>query len=205
LTGPVVVDGYTQPGSRPNTAGPGAATNALQTIVLDGTQAPGYGIRGLVFTGGASTLRGLVVQNFTSNEVELWGNNNVAEGNAVPGGIDVMSGSGNRLGGTTPAARNDGAVSVLSDYNRVVGNIGPVGISGSHNTIGGTTPAERNVISGGRPGLFLSGSDNVIQGNFIGTDVTGTVRVGNRPAGVYLAYTAQRNLIGWPIPGPRHR
>ena len=41
--------------------------NALQTVVLDGTQAPGYGIRGLVFTGGNSTLRGMFVRNFTSN------------------------------------------------------------------------------------------------------------------------------------------
>src|SRR5262245_40645020 len=32
ITGPIVIDGYTQPGSRPNTAGPGVATNALQTI-----------------------------------------------------------------------------------------------------------------------------------------------------------------------------
>src|SRR5207249_2241654 len=59
-TGPVVIDGYTQPGSRPNTAGPGSASNALQTIQLDGSQALGYGIRGLILTGGSSTLRGLV-------------------------------------------------------------------------------------------------------------------------------------------------
>src|SRR5205823_6361448 len=62
----------------------------------------------------------------------------------------------------------------------------------------------RNVISGGRPGLFLSGSDNVIQGNFIGTDVTGMAQAGNRRAGIYLAYTAQRNLIGGTAPGARN-
>src|SRR5439155_2606686 len=90
LTGPTVIDGYTQPGSRPNTAGPGVATNALQTIVLDGTQAPGYGIRGLVFTGGNSTLRGMFVRNFTSNAVEMWGGGNVAEGNTVWGPIYVV-------------------------------------------------------------------------------------------------------------------
>ncbi len=42
-------------------------------------------------------------------------------------------------------------------------------------TIGGTTAAERNVISGnGGYGVRLnSGSNLVVSGNFIGTDVTG--------------------------------
>jgi len=199
ITGPVVMNGYTQPGSRPNSAGPGAVSNGLQTIQLDGSKALGYGIRGLVFTGGTSTLRGLLVQNFTSNEVELWGGDNVAEGNTVFGPLIFVNGTGNRAGGTTPAARNDASlIEMDGDFGRVVGNIASVGVLGNHNVIGGTTPQERNVINGFQTGLYIAGSDNVAQGNFIGTDVTGMIRTSgaNRRGGVSLAYTAQRNLIG---------
>jgi hypothetical protein len=42
--------------------------------------------------------------------------------------------------------------------------------------------------------LSLSGSGNVIEGNFIGTDVTGTVGLGNGYSGVFIS--AQSNTIG---------
>src|SRR4029079_18065897 len=37
VTGAVTVDGFTQAGSRANTAGPGQANNAVSNIVLDGS------------------------------------------------------------------------------------------------------------------------------------------------------------------------
>ena len=54
----------------------------------------------------------------------------------------------------------------------------------SGNTIGGTTAAARNVISGNQVGVYLvSDSGNVVEGNFIGTDTTGTVAIGNGTIG----------------------
>ena len=54
----------------------------------------------------------------------------------------------------------------------------------SGNTVGGTTPAARNVISGNQVGVYLvSDSGNVVEGNFIGTDTTGTVAIGNGTIG----------------------
>ncbi len=48
-------------------------------------------------------------------------------------------------------------------------------------TFGGTTPAARNVISGNLYGVYLFNdtSGNIIQGNYIGTDITGSVALGN--------------------------
>jgi hypothetical protein len=47
--------------------------------------------------------------------------------------------------------------------------------------IGGTTPAARNIISGNYDGVYVFDStfNNVVQGNYIGTDITGSKALGN--------------------------
>src|SRR5262249_49748406 len=67
------------------------------------------------------------------------------------------------------------------------------------NTIGGSTAAERNIISGNgsnRGEIVGSGAQgNVVIGNYIGTDVTGTSRfLGNFNDGVRIA--APNNVVG---------
>ncbi len=126
---------------------------------------------------------------------------NSALGNGV--GIEV-AGSNNTIGGTASGARNiiSGNVqngllfsgdSVVIDTNAtgvaVQGNyIGTdvtgtkavpdgydcIDVEGSNATIGGTTSGARNVITGGVDGLRIGGSGVLVQGNYIGTDVTGT-------------------------------
>ena len=53
----------------------------------------------------------------------------------------------------------------------------------ANNTVGGPTAGAGNVISANRHyGILITGdgaSGNLIQGNEIGTDVTGTVALGN--------------------------
>src|SRR4051794_24746279 len=84
VTDALTIDGYTQPGSQPNTNPPGMNSNALQTIRLDGSLNPGYGQKGLNFSGGNSTVRGVWVQKFTDAGLNFsTGNNYVVEGNTV--------------------------------------------------------------------------------------------------------------------------
>ena len=72
--------------------------------------------------------------------------------------------------------------------------------SASQNTVGGTTAAAHNVISGNAAnGVELAGSgtnNNVVAGNFIGTDVTGTVVLPNHGSGVLIQNGASANIIG---------
>jgi hypothetical protein len=133
-----------------------------------------------------------------------------------------IAGTGNTIGGTVDGAGNvisgnaDG-LDFYGNFNTVQGNrIGtdPSGttaigndygvyISGTGNVIGGTTAGASNVISGNNvDGIYLSGingapvgTDNVIQGNLIGTDATGTVGLGNTQDGIYLSQ-ADHNTIG---------
>jgi len=69
-----------------------------------------------------------------------------------------------------------------------------------NNTVGGTTAASRNVISGnGGDGVRLQittiDNHNVISGNFIGTDVTGSAALPNDENGVHID-GGRKNVIG---------
>jgi CSLREA domain-containing protein len=75
------------------------------------------------------------------------------------------------------------------------------------NTIGGVVAAARNIISGNfRTGVRLqtdNAQGNLIQGNYIGTDVTGDLNRGNRLFGIEIR-SAPRNTVGGTSPGARN-
>jgi hypothetical protein len=82
-----------------------------------------------------------------------------------------------------------------------------VGISFSsagNNTVGGTAPGARNIISGNIRGIDFSPSSafNIVAGNYIGTDVTGTLDVGNTTNGIRLQGGPQQ--IGGTTPAERN-
>ena len=53
--------------------------------------------------------------------------------------------------------------------------------------IGGTTPEARNVVSGNKGAqILIRGINNVVQGNYVGTNASGIFRVFNEGAGIYL-------------------
>jgi titin len=139
-------------------------------------------------------------------------------------GVSISDGaSGNIVGGTATGSRNiisgnfSGGVQIRgagTDGNVVQGNrIGTdktgvlalgnlfgvaCGEEASNNLIGGTTPTSRNIISGnGNAGVLISDSaGNKIQGNYIGTDKSGTVDLGNELHGVSITGASTENVVG---------
>ncbi len=141
-------------------------------------------------------------------------------------GVDAAS-TGTTIGGTVAGAGNvisgnSGAgIEVSSSGTLIVGNwIGTNGLGtaalgnagdgvfinqSSGNTIGGTSPTSANLISGNDNGVELSDTTlNLVQGNMIGTDTTGTLALGNTGAGVLIDNGSSANTIGGPVGGARN-
>lgn len=136
-----------------------------------------------VISGNGSAIR-------IQNSGEFLSNNNIIVGNFI--GTDA----------TGTIVDPDGTPNTGDE----LGNLeGIVIFSGNGNRIGGLTAAERNVISGNqRAGVDLNGpfdkstivEDTLIQGNHIGTDVTGTVALGNGGRGVEASIAANTTISG---------
>jgi len=83
--------------------------------------------------------------------------------------------------------------------NALANTASGVYIQSSGNVIGGASPGAGNIISGNQEnGVFIYGAtttNNVVEGNFIGTDATGTTSVANGISGVTIS-NAPANTIG---------
>jgi titin len=177
--------------------GSGAQTinlaSALPTVttqvVIDGTSQPGYagaplvelngagagaGANGLVLAGGNSQVEGLVINRFAGDGIDL----------ETLGG-DIVNGNYLGTNFTGTQARGNGAWGV-----HILGT--------SNNVIGGTTLGSRNLISGNTASgirMDSGASNNLVEGNYIGTDVTGTKPLGNGLRGIMVLDSAN-NVIG---------
>jgi hypothetical protein len=77
-----------------------------------------------------------------------------------------------------------------------------LGGTAANNTVGGPAEGERNVIGpNDGVGIEIRGDANVVQGNYIGTDATGTESRSNRMEGIWIAPSAENNVIGGSNPG----
>ena len=173
ISAPVVIDGTTQPG---------ASCTSLGGLKIELSGAKAGAADGLVINAGHSTVRGLIINRFLRDGISLptIGENTISC-NYI--GTDVSG--------------------TLALGNGVQGIV----INSPNNLVGGTTPESRNLISGNLEcGVLinvLSATGNRIQGNLIGTDVTGTQPLGNRDSGITIG-SAKYNLIGGDFPGARN-
>jgi CSLREA domain-containing protein len=185
ITERLTIDGYSQPGAKPNTLAQG--TNAVLKIELDGSDA-GVASEALRVRASDCVIKGLAINRFGGNSISIGYPGEDTEDNRVVGNFIGTDPSG------TLDRGNGGGVALISDP----------GTAG--NTIGGSRPAGRNLISGNdKSGVLLVGAkDNAVMGNLIGTKKNGTDALGNSGDGVYM-FSGQGgavdNLIGGTLPG----
>jgi hypothetical protein len=134
---------------------------------------------------------GFTPTNYSGAVIE----NNLISGNAGGPGIELSQTSHVQITG------NLIGTDVTGMY--AIGNGGPGGIwvgSGvSDLIIGGTDAASRNVISANSGhGIRIDSNGVIVQGNYIGTDVTGAADLGNGGAGIEVV---RGSLVGGPEPG----
>ncbi|MDD2990284.1 MAG: cadherin domain-containing protein, partial [Zoogloea sp.] len=153
-------------------------------VMLDGA-ATGAGATGLEFKLGSSgsSVRGLVIGNFSLYGIHV-------------NQVSSITIAGNYLG------------TDLSGGSAAGNGIGLFILESGNNLVGGTSAADRNIISGNTgKGLEVSGAiatNNIIQGNYVGLDHTGSVDLGNGGDGVSIAGSARNNLIGGTTPAERN-
>jgi len=172
ITDPVVIDATTQPGF--------AGTPLIQ---LSGAAASGSTI-GLRFSSGASTLRGMAINLFPAQAIDLTSASNVIQGNFI--GTDVT--------GTVPIGNGSA-------------NTSPgIYVKSSGNLIGGTNTGDGNLVAGGNyVGIYLqNANNNIVEGNLIGVTVTGTTALANLGNGIQLYGSCSSNRIGGPLAQARN-
>ncbi len=208
-------------GSSGNTIGQAGAGNVLSGNVNDGVELDGNltgnviqgntiglgadgdtivpnGRHGMVLYDGVATTQiggtgageGNVVSANTEQGIHINGNSNAATAN------NIIEGNFVGTDATGTVARGNGTRGIF-----VTGGA-------NNTTIGGTAAGARNVISGnGEEGVHFQGAgtaNNSVLGNFIGTDVGGTIDVGNTLSGVRFNNFSANNTLGGTLAAARN-
>ena len=238
---------------RAQTGGNGAviAGNFLGTDPT-GSSVPGSQNQGVELNGGSGALiggtapgdRNVISGNISANILlgDFPAPNTVIKGNLIGlnaagtaalsggspyGGIYVRFGTGVQIGGLTAAERNvisghpqSGIVfghtvsgsaaqgTIQGNFigtdvtgTQPIGNAYGIALNSINNVVGGSAAGAGNVIAAsGTYGITGDGGNGAtIQGNFIGTDTTATLDLGNKEAGIIVA--GNDWIIGGPSPG----
>jgi hypothetical protein len=171
-------------------AGPGTSGNVIEGNYV------GIGANGMT---AVSNYFGMMVSGGATNNTfggTVAGARNVISGNLSYGMVVKDPGtSGNVVEGNYIGLDAGGVTAVPNDDIAVICWNGA-----TSNLIGGTSAGARNVISGNKnDGVDIASagtSGNVVEGNFIGTDATGTVSRGNQSSGLGITGGANGNIIG---------
>jgi hypothetical protein len=179
ITGPVTVNGYSQPGAKPNAKAVGS--DAVLKIMLSGAKNFGSGLQ---ISAANSTVKGLVINQWSYTGVR----------------IDGSGATGNRITGNYIGTDPDGAGANQGNSRGVYVP------EGSNNVIGGATPSARNVISNNLENGISIDSDATgtrVLGNYIGTDASGTQDFGNAFHGINIE-GSRDTVIGGATAGERN-
>ena len=186
-TGPTTIDGYTQPGSSPNTDP--LASNAKIMVQITSPGSYSDNVYGLRLTSAGNVVRGLALFKLNS-AVVLYGRG--AHHNTIAGNFVGTDAAGNFA---YPTIRTYGDGVMMEN-------------GANNNSVGGTSPADRNVVSGNaRRGVVMKGagtSYNRVINNIVGLGPAGNKRLANIRHGIDVNTGSTNNRIGGTQPGERN-
>ncbi len=172
-----------------HTISPTTSLTVGVAATIDGTTQPGYAgaplieinganagaSSGIVINAGNTTVKGLIVNRFGGD------------------GIIISNNNGNTIQANYVGTNSAGTAALGNGHSGI-------GVASSNNTIGGTTATTRNIVSGNvGTGIAISGSGatgNVVEGNYVGTDPTGTVAIGNGADGLLITQSPGNTVGG---------
>jgi parallel beta-helix repeat protein len=193
----------------------GSGHNTFASNVISGNSQ--YGI----FIGGTNTGGNVITGNYIGTDP----GGSIAVPNQDSGIFIGDTSMSNIIGGTTAASRNvisgnfqygifiagtntsgnivegnylgiagGGTVALPNVYSGVFLGAGATG-----NTIGGTSAGARNILSGNdQYGVWISDpstSNNKVEGNYIGTDATGSNAIPNQASGIFMGGSSSDNTV----------
>jgi titin len=229
VTDPVTIDATTQPewltsgtpvvelnGAAAGSSSVGLQLNSASNSVL-GLAINRFSAQGIVLSGGANFIQGNFIGTDTTGTLArgngsfgIWvessgnliGGRKSINGNVISGGNDtgiyIFNTSSNVVQGNYIGISANGATELGNNVNGITID------ESSGNLIGGPSGG-RNFISGnGVSGVFLNGAaavQNLIQGNYIGTDVSGGLVAGNANDGITVSGAPSNTISGNVISG----
>ncbi|MGH1543275.1 MAG: hypothetical protein ACRBHB_22885, partial [Arenicella sp.] len=186
----VNINGYTQPGSSPNTLTTDQGLDTVLKIVVHGTLSAGATFslsnhRGSEIQGMAITNTNPGTGNFRSVAVSVYNHDNSSDpGHSIKG---VFIGTDEKGEETVGEIRRAMAISLANNVQ-----------------LGGVKPEDRNLLMPSEDGIYARNADAlVIEGNLIGTDITGNNYSGMTQSMINFV-TVTNSRIGTEQPGGRN-
>ncbi len=166
-------------------------------MVIDGSTQPGFMSKPLIRIDASQ----IIPQTFTSDTVLIYSSSNQIRGVSFSGfdwngmTLEYPDASNNTVSGCWIGVDTTGTNSAGNAFQGILDVNGA-----SHNTFGGTNASARNVISGNSQyGIYVAGTNttgNVIEGNYIGVDPSGSIQVSNDLSGIFIGGGTTGNMIG---------
>ena len=173
--------------------------------IIDGSTEPGFAGRPLIVVDASQ----IIPQTFTSDTFLIYSANNQIKNLSFSGydfnGMTLIyaDATNNTISGCWFGLDTAGTNAAPNAFQGIL-----IGAGASRNIIGGTNALQRNVISGNAQyGVFITDSNttgNVVLGNYIGTDASGSNAVPNGLSGIFIGNSASGNIIGSANPAGRN-
>ena len=166
-------------------------------MVIDGSTQPGFAGKPLIVVDASQILP----ETFTSDTVLVYSSSNQLKNISFTGfdwnGLTLVypDATNNTISGCWFGVDSTGTNAAPNAYQGIL-----IAAGASGNIIGGTNALARNVLSGNSQyGIFITDSNttgNVVLGNYLGTDASGSNALANGLSGVFIGNGASGNIIG---------